>query len=161
MGYSDQYRSKRQRKSDILRHPVFVVHCLEHACAALEAAGDAGLAVDLLSPSSVVTGGGIAWFKGVIDGAQSRFPNVPFRAILDCGDFPGYAMSAVLGGWKTIILAHADRHRDASGGKPSAIVDIVGKHGARIIERPVDVCDLGPFGDGRYHARRYVGLEDQ
>ena len=72
----------------------FVIHSLEDARAALTAA-ERGVPVTLESAPAAGVHGGAAWFERMIAAAHAEFPQIPLRAVLDCGDAPGAVLEAV------------------------------------------------------------------
>jgi hypothetical protein len=72
----------------------FVIHSLDDARAAL-AAAERGVAVTLRSAPDAGIHGGVAWFERMVAAAHAEFPQIPMRAVLDCGDAPGAVLEAV------------------------------------------------------------------
>lgn len=128
-------------------HPVFVVHGLGHACAALRAGKNAACPIVLLSAPSVTSSAGALWFRHMVDQAQALFSDPPSRVILDCGACSGHAWKAVQDGWKDIVIG---------GTAMQALQDLARQNGARIVPRPRRACDLSQCDDAEYAARRYV-----
>ena len=86
------------------REPVFVVHSLDHAIAALTAAAEAGQSIAIISAPSAGVYGGPGWFKAVADAARVAVPVARFSAILDCGDDAGAAQGAIRAGIDVVIF---------------------------------------------------------
>jgi hypothetical protein len=130
------------RRNELTRdaaEPVFVVHSLAHAVAALTAAAGAGRAVVLLSAAGAGRYAGPGWWRALIDAARAAMPEAPCTAMLDCGDDAGAAQGAIRGGVEAIVFA----------GRPAVverITDIAGQRGARLLtERPAATLDLADF----------------
>jgi hypothetical protein len=87
-----------------------IVHHLDHALAALQAADRAGAGALLLSPHGFAGYGGAALFAALVAEACRHYPRVPVLAMLDCADSPGHALSALRIGIKAVRL----------GGHPAA-----------------------------------------
>ena len=84
--------------------PVFIVHSLAHAVAALSAAQAAGRAVVLASAADAGISAGPGWFKALIDAARAAVPAARFSAMLDCGDDAGAAQGAIRAGVDAVIF---------------------------------------------------------
>jgi hypothetical protein len=69
------------------------IHSLEHARAALDAAG--GHPVTLVSPPSAASFPGIGWWRQLVAAARQEFPDARFDAALDCGPATGMALAAL------------------------------------------------------------------
>jgi hypothetical protein len=82
--------------------PAVVVHGAAHAAAALAAAGPRG--VVLLSAPGAGGFLGAPVFLRIIAEAAAAHPGVPHRAVLDCGDAPGFALAALRAGACTVVL---------------------------------------------------------
>jgi fructose/tagatose bisphosphate aldolase len=118
-----------------------VVHHLDHALAALQAAERAGAGVLLLSPEGFAGYGGAGLFAAIVADASRQHPSVPVLAMLDCAESPGLALSAFRIGIRAVRL----------GARPSArrrVAAIAQKLGATVrAERPpaldlLDVSDI-------------------
>ncbi len=87
--------------------PAVVAHTAGHASAALEAAGPRG--VVLLSAPGAAGAMGAAWFLALVARAHEGFGErgaapPPHWAVLDCGDAPGFALSALRSGARVLVL---------------------------------------------------------
>lgn len=108
------------------RH-VAVVGSLAEARAALAAA--AGRAVVLVSPPNAAAYLGVGFFWALVEAARGEFPGVSVEGVMDCGAAPGFALSALRMGFKTIVLR----------GDPPArarVAAIARATGARLLARP-------------------------
>ena len=80
--------------------PAVVVHGLDTAQAALRP----GLPVTLLSAPGAALYAGAAWWVALVAAARAEFNATEAASILDCGDAPGYAFSALRLGQSVLIL---------------------------------------------------------
>ena len=90
--------------------PAVVAHTPGQALAALEAAGPRG--VLLLSAPGAAGNMGAAWFLALVTWARDGFGESgvappPHWAVLDCGDAPGFALSALRAGARLLVLDSA------------------------------------------------------
>ena len=100
-------RSRGAVRRDALSEPgppVFVIHSLTHAVAALEAATAAGRAIVLLSAPDAGIYAGPGWFKALADAARAAVPRAQAEFVLDCGDDAGAAQGAIRAGVLSIIF---------------------------------------------------------
>jgi hypothetical protein len=72
-----------------------VIHSLEDALAAAEAAAASGRPLRLLSAPAAAMAGGPGWFAAVVARARARHPRAKIEAILDCDAFAGAALAAI------------------------------------------------------------------
>ena len=103
-----------------------VVHSLAEARAVL--AGAARGRVTLVSPPAAAAYLGVAFFRALVDAARAEFPGIAIEAVMDCGDAPGYALSALRMGFTTIVLRGDPRAR-------ARVAAIARAGGARILAR--------------------------
>jgi hypothetical protein len=88
--------------------PAVVAHTPRQAGAALAAAGPRG--VVLLSAPGAAGGIGAAWFLALVAQARDAVGNEalpappPHWAVLDCGNAPGFALSALRAGARLLVL---------------------------------------------------------
>lgn len=59
----------------------------------------------LLSPPDFAATAGCGFWRALIAAAEREFPGMIAADILDCGDFPGYAMAALRAGCRLIVLS--------------------------------------------------------
>lgn len=95
---------RRQPKGRHAAPRAVVVHSLDQARAALDAARTAGCAVALRSAPDAAAHAGSGWFAAMIAAARAEFPDVAFTASLDCGVAPGHALGALREGVKLIRI---------------------------------------------------------
>lgn len=85
--------------------PAVVAHTPRQARAALEAAGPRG--VVLLSAPGAAGNMGVGWFLALVAQAKDALgpAAAPLHwAVLDCGDAPGFALSALRAGARGLVL---------------------------------------------------------
>ncbi len=117
---------KRKRPKSVAPR-VAVVGSLVEARAALASAG--GVPVVLVSPPGAAHYLGVGFFRALVDAARAEFPGAVIDGVMDCGDAPGFALSALRLGFKTVVLR----------GEPRAharVAAIARSMGARILLRP-------------------------
>jgi DNA-binding NarL/FixJ family response regulator len=133
-------RGRRAFRRDALSTaspPVFVVHSLTHAVAALQAAAAARRAVILLSASNGGVYAGAGWWRAMTDAARAAVPAARFSAILDCGDDAGAAQAALRAGVEaSVFTGRAD--------VAERLAAIAAARGARLLTtRPQPLLDFG------------------
>lgn len=79
-----------------------IVHGLADARAACAAARALGVALELRSAPGAVASLGPLWFHEIVRAIEAEFPDLAVTAVLDCADFPGYALAALRQGMKHI-----------------------------------------------------------
>ncbi len=82
--------------------PRIIVHSLDHARAALDAAAALGVPVTLASAAGAGGYAGPLWFKALIEAALRDHPGASAAAVLDCGDEAGTTLGALRAGIKQI-----------------------------------------------------------
>ena len=117
-----------------------VIHSLEHARAALEAARGLGVDVTLMSAPGAAAYVGAAVFRDMVAEATRAVPGVPVTAVLDCGGDPGLALNALRRGIKAVRI-------DVAPNVAARIRDIAGKSGAVVHEGAPAALDLKDAGD--------------
>ncbi|MBR9970381.1 hypothetical protein [Magnetospirillum sulfuroxidans] len=83
--------------------PVILVHDLEHARAAVAAAGSKRLI--LLSPPGAAGLQGPHWWLRLLARLRDEFPHADIVGALDCADCPGWALAALRSGVERIVLS--------------------------------------------------------
>ncbi|MFO0995489.1 MAG: hypothetical protein U1F33_02320 [Alphaproteobacteria bacterium] len=126
-----------------------VVHHLDHALAALQAAGATGTEIVLLSPEGFALYGGAGLFASIIAEASRQCPTVAFRAMLDCADAPGYALSALRIGIKAVRLGGRAEARRRVG-------EIARKLGAEVVARRPRALELLDRADAEAACRAWL-----
>jgi hypothetical protein len=135
---------RRDALSGTAAPPVFTIHSLVHAIAALTAAAEAARSVVFLSAPDAGIYAGPGWFKALIDGARGAVPAALSSAILDCGDDAGAAQGAIRAGIEGVVFIG----RTDVAERLTAIAE---QRGARLLTtRPATQLDLGSwfFADG-------------
>ena len=132
-------RGARRLNEPPRQDPVFVVHSLSHAVAALTAAAEARCPVILLSAPDAAIYAGAGWFKAMLDAAREAVPAAQFAAIIDCGDDAGAVQGAVRAGIEAIIFSgRAD--------VAERLASIASRFGISLLKlRPPAVLDLGQW----------------
>ncbi|MCG8546639.1 MAG: hypothetical protein MJE12_20765 [Alphaproteobacteria bacterium] len=119
------------------------IHHLRHARAAVAAAAENGCAVCLLSAPNAAASAGAAWFAAVVDEARRENPAASVTAILDCGDFAGYALGALRHGLTAIRY---------DGPTFSAVDALAAEYGATVTRDRPHALDLGSAADDEAQA---------
>jgi len=119
--------SARARRKPAVADRVVVVGSLAEVRAALAAAPSAK--VVMVSPPGAAGYLGVGFFAALVDAARAEFPGSAIEAVMDCGDDPGWALSALRMGFKTIVL-RGDRRARA---RVAAIARVMGAH---VVSRP-------------------------
>ncbi len=132
--------------------PSVVAHTPGQARAALEAA-EPRRGVVLLSAPGAAGNMGAAWFLALVaqarDAAERATPLPPHWAALDCGNAPGFALSALRAGARLLVL-------DPAAPAFPAVSAAAEELGAELwTERPpaLDLGRLDLRGTGRGHGR--------
>jgi hypothetical protein len=136
-------RGRRPVRRDALTRataaPVFAIHSLAHAVAALTAADEAGRSIVLLSAAGAGLSAGPGWWRALVEAARAAVPAARSTAPLDCGDDAGAAQGAIRAGVEAIVFTG---RTDVA----ERLADIAGQRGAAILtERPpanLDLSDL-------------------
>lgn len=77
-------------------NPVAVtIHGIADARVACRAVRDAGNKITLWSAPDAAAITGPAWFAEILKAMRAEFPELKIDGILDCGEFPGYALAAL------------------------------------------------------------------
>ncbi len=113
-----------------------VVHSLAHAVAAVRAAAELGVPVELWSAEGAAAAAGAGWFKALIEAARGAAPAARVGAVLDCADLPGYALAALRVGIEAICFTGPAR-------VAAKIADIARQSQRRLVRRrPKRALDL-------------------
>ncbi len=116
--------------------PAVIVHSLAQARAALEAAAEKGIEVELWSAEGAAAYAGAGWFRAVVEAAGAAVPAAQFEAVLDCGALPGLVLAAWRAGQGAVCF---------TGGRRVAakLADIAAREGLRLHRRrPSAALDL-------------------
>jgi hypothetical protein len=126
-----------------------IVHSLDQAKAALDAASALKRGVVLSSAPGAGAYAGPAWFKSLVALAKAAYPGVEVESQLDCGDSSGAALAALRHGFKRIGFSGDARAR-------AALEDIARAYGALIEDSGVKAAlDLR---DAKNPARNLLDL---
>lgn len=112
-----------------------VIHTLDHAKAALEAASEMDKPVVLLSAPGAVAYLGATVFRDMVAQAAQAHPTARYQAVLDCGDEPGLAMGAMRHGVSSVCV-HVLPEVEAKLGENAA------KRGCSVYHREGPELDL-------------------
>jgi len=127
-----------------------VVHSLEHALAAAEAAAALGVPVTLGSAAGAASYAGAGWFKALIEAAAAARPEAALGAVLDCADEAGTALGALRHGVRRVRYSGPD---DAA----ERLAAIAASAGATLERRwPDRVLDLLDAPDPGAACRRFL-----
>jgi hypothetical protein len=129
-----------------------IIHSIEHARAAMEAASALEVPVTLMSAPGAAAYVGVRWFLSVVARARGEYPGVPVTAVLDCGDEPGRALGALREGCEAIRFTGPAR----VAAKVGAIAD---QYGATLY-REKDAgpaLDLWGEADPQASCRKWLG----
>jgi hypothetical protein len=120
-------RSARALSKPAAAKQVAVVRSLAEARAVLAAASVAK--VVLVSPPGAAAYLGVGFFAALVDAARAEFPGIAIEAVMDCGEDPGWALSALRMGFKAIALRGDPRAR-------ARVAAIARAMGARVLVGP-------------------------
>ena len=130
--------------------PVFIVHDLAQAGAALAAAGAAGVRVRIESAPGAASQGGAAWFCAVMHAAGAARPDARAQWVLDCGAEVGAALGALREGVPAIRTRAPLRAR-------TPLAALAQRFRAQVFTgRPRGACDLGAETDPAAAATRFL-----
>jgi hypothetical protein len=120
--------------------PVIVVHTAAQATAALKAAARAGRSVVLASPPVASASMGPGMFRAIIAAAREAEPGARSLAVLDCGDRPGDAMSALRAGIEAVCFRGAPELAEK-------LADMAEQSGTRVLTEMKVSLDLAGVAD--------------
>lgn len=112
-----------------------IIHNLEHAEAALEAAQELDIQVTLISTAGAAATLGATVFRDIVARAAETFPNARYTAVLDCGDEPGLALGALRHGIKVVRISNGPELEEK-------LADIATQRGATVYTDSGDEFDL-------------------
>ena len=72
-----------------------IIHSLDEALAAAEAASASARRLRLISARGAALSAGPGWFNAVIEAIRERYPGAVVESVLDCGASPGAVMAAL------------------------------------------------------------------
>ena len=133
-----------------------IVHSLEDAKVAISVSSELGCPVTLQSAPGAAAYLGPQVFRDMIEEARAGQDGTAVRAVFDCGDDPGLALSALRHGLKAIIV-------DAPRETFEKIADIAAQSQARVETlagndsvRGTDVLDLLDMDDAQAAIRTWL-----
>ena len=111
-------------------------HSLAQATAALRAAREHGVPVELWSAEGAAAYVGAGWFKAVVEMARLECSSATFTPVLDCADLPGLALGAFRIGLQAICFTGPPK-------VAAKLADIARQEGRAVFRRrPARVLDL-------------------
>jgi len=127
-----------------------IIHELAHAHAALAAAADLGVPVELWSAPGAAAYAGGGWFDAVLRAAGNQTPAAVFIGVLDCDDRADLVQAA---------LRHGLTHVCFRGSKAVAarLADIAHQYGATLHRKRPRALDLCAGADGDTACRAWLG----
>lgn len=123
-----------------MRARTVVFHTLDHARAALAAAKDAGVSLTLRTAPDAAGYAGVQYLKAIVDRAAGEYPEVPFTAVIDCGEDAGTVQAALRIGWAVVVFSGAAPVR-------ARLADIARRRGAEVIDTDPDAAVLDLLDD--------------
>jgi hypothetical protein len=134
-------RPRKPKNARTAPRSAVVIHSLAHASAALRAAREKNLPIELWSAEGAAAYAGAGWFKAVIDLARSANPDADFIAVLDCAELPGLAVGAFRIGLKAVCFTGPTK-------VAAKLADIAGQDGCELRRRrPRRALDLRDEAD--------------
>ncbi len=118
-----------------MKAPAVIVHNLEHARAAVKAAGALGVPVVLISAPMAAAYAGAAYFLEITARAMEEYPGARAACVLDCGADAGLALGALRVGCKAVRFT-------GPGVVRKKIADIAAQMGAQVDNRAYRALDL-------------------
>lgn len=123
--------------------PAVVIHGLDDARAALDAAARAGCdALTLLSAPDAACFMGAAWWRALLAAASAFAPGLRRNDLLDCGDAAGRAVEALRLGQRGLVLSATCPQR-------LAVLERAAPLGAVVLARRPPALDLAEPGAAR------------
>ena len=135
-----------------MKHRVIIIHNLEHARAALAVAAQCRVPIAIASAPFAAAYAGAAWFRKVVEKAVAERPDIPpgsVTAVLDCGDEPGLAVSALRQGIKII-------NYNGNAASCRKIIAIATEFGAEVWKGKMDSIDLGAVDNATESCRQWL-----
>ena len=112
-----------------------IIHELAHARAALAAAAELGVAVELWSAPGAAAYAGAGWFDAVMRAAGNQAPAAVFTGVLDCDDRADLAQAALRQGLTHVCFRGAQA-------VAVRLADIARQYGATLHRRRPRALDL-------------------
>jgi hypothetical protein len=127
-----------------------IVHELAHARAALTAAADLGVAVELWSAPGAAGYAGAGWFDAVLRAAGNRAPAAVFIGVLDCDDRADLVQAALRQGLTHVCFR-------GPKGVAARLDDIARHYGATLHRKRPRALDLCDRSDAEAACRAWLG----
>lgn len=125
---------------------VIVVHTLEDALAALEAAAELGKPVTLQSaPDALFYAGGL-YLLHLFSEARKAYPDVDATCIIDCDGAGAETLQAMQTGHAHLRIAEPDNR----------IQDIAAQYGIKVHSGPYEALDLLEAGDTKSACKHWL-----
>ena len=131
---------------------VIIIHSLEHARAAVTAAAQCRAPVTISSAPFAAAYAGAIWFRKVVEKAVAERPDMPpgcVTAVLDCGDEPGLAMSALRQGMKIL-------HYSGNTASYRKIAAIAAELGAEVWKGKMDSLEQRAVNNVKESCRQWL-----
>jgi len=127
-----------------------VIHELAHARAALAAAAELGVAVELWSAAGAAAYAGAGWFGAILRAAGNQVPSAVFIGVLDCDDRADLVQAALRQGLKHVCFR-------GSNAVAARLADIARQRGAALRRRRPRALDLCAHADAEAACRAWLG----
>ena len=131
---------------------VIIIHSLNHARSAVAAAIQCETPVTIASAPFAAAYAGAVWFQKVVEKAAAEQDGLPpgyVTAVLDCGDEPGLALSALRQGMKVIRYGGSVASR-------RKITAIAAELGAELWHGKMDSLDLDGVNNATDSCRQWL-----
>lgn len=125
---------------------VIVVHTLEDAFDALEAAAELRKPVVLQSAPDALFYAGSLYLLHLFAEAKKAYPNAEATCIVDCGDAEAEAINAMQTGHKHIRIENPK----------SKIADIAAQYGIKVHAGPYEALDLAEAGNTKDACKQWL-----
>jgi hypothetical protein len=129
-----------------------VIHCLDHARAAMAAAAALGAEVTLVSAPAAAAYAGAGWFLEAIAIAAAENPAARAVAVLDCGDRPGLLLGALRRGCRAVRFS-------GRGPALARLKAIAERYGAFFYGELGPLLDLAAEQDPAAACRAWLAIE--
>lgn len=125
---------------------VIIVHTLEDAFAALEAAAELNAPVTLQSAPDALSYAGSLYLLHLFAEAKKAFPKTDAVCIADCGGDEADALQAMQAGHENIRLENRE----------TRIADIAAQYGIKVHTGPYEALDLGKAGNTKEACKHWL-----
>jgi len=128
---------------------VVIVHTLEQAAQALEAATELDRPIDLQTAPDAIFYAGSLYLLRMFEQAKAYHPGVSARCILDCGEAGAEAVQAMQMGHKHLRSSAPPELR-------AKLADIAGQLGVEMHDKPYETLDLQQVRDTKDACRKWL-----